>query len=68
MLVIMRARDMIADIIRGFSSIKQFRKKYSGAYEAMVRNGWTDLKELVVRTVPVPDNSPKWTVHVQRQA
>ena len=54
-------RDMIADIIRGFSSIKQFRKKYSGAYEAMVRNGWTDLKELVVRTVPLPDNSPKWT-------
>ena len=54
-------KDMIADIIRGFSSIKQFRKKYSGAYEAMVRNGWTDLKELVVRTVPLPDNSPKWT-------
>ncbi len=54
-------KDMIADIIRGFSSIKQFRKKYSGAYDAMIRNGWSDLKALVVRTVPVQDNSPKWT-------
>lgn len=54
-------KEEIAKLIIQFSSLKQFKKKYSGAYDAMRRNKWDDLKDLLQRTVTVQDNTPKWT-------
>lgn len=59
-------REKIAEVISTYPSLKKFRKDYSSAYDAMKRNGWEDLKELVVRKVPVQDNTLKWTPdHIQ---
>ena len=54
-------RETISEVIRTFPSIKQFKKNCSGAYEAMKRHGWDDLKELVDRKADIQDNTPKWT-------
>lgn len=57
----MWTREAITEVIKQCRSMNQFREKYGGAYYAMKRNKWDDLKELIVRTINVPDNRLKWT-------
>ena len=40
-------RETIAEALKDCTSGKDFKKRYSGAFEAMKRNGWEDLKALL---------------------
>lgn len=53
--------DAIAEIIKGFPSLNQFRKAYPNAYHKMKEKGWHDLKELIPRRETWTEANPKWT-------
>lgn len=40
-------RDTIAEALKDCTSGRDFKKRYSGAFEAMKRHGWDDLKTLL---------------------
>ena len=62
-------RETIAEALKDCTSGNDFRKRYSGAFEAMKRHGWEDLKALLpthssnlgdTGQAPV-NNSARWT-------
>lgn len=46
-------RDSIIEVMRQCTSLSDFKKKYRGAFNAMERNGWDDLK------IEIPGFHPK---------
>ena len=54
-------REKITEVLKQCRSMNQFKEKYSGAYDAMKRNGWSDLKSHINRNLAVQDNSLKWS-------
>lgn len=54
-------RETITEVLKQCRSMNQLKEKYSGAYDAMKRNGWSDLKIHINRNLAVQDNSLKWS-------
>lgn len=64
-------RDTISEVIKTCSSVKDFRRRYPGAYSAMNYNNWIDLKHLIKGYNPdSPHGSPGfiWTRETVIQA
>lgn len=53
--------ESVSEVIKTCKSTKDLRKRYSGAFAAIKRNGWDDLKNLL----PTSQNQPKPTSRIQ---
>ena len=56
-------RETVIEAIKGCTSIKDFKRRYGGAFGAMKRNGWDDLKQLITGNAVTsqPQPHPQWT-------
>lgn len=55
-------RETIAEALKDCTSGKEFKKRYNGAFKAMMRHGWDDLKALLpTHSSKKVNNSAIWT-------